>query len=98
MKYYKILMHIEHMINLMLKIYLVYFVWLFVIAGPETTVANIGQLVTDRLIFILILSIVILVHGSTYVMGLATITKQESVKSNRSPLRSTYFNHKNEGV
>jgi hypothetical protein len=81
----------------MLKIYLVYFVWLFVIAGPDTTVANIGQLVTDRLIFILILSIVILVHGSTYVMGLATITKQESVKSNAS-LRSTNLDSKYEGI
>ena len=97
MKIYKALVHIEQIGGLLFKAYVVYFMWLFIIATPQMTVANIGQLVSDKLVFSLILSMVILVHGSMYVLNLASKDKQRGVISNDPSIRANYSKQKGEG-
>ncbi len=97
MKIYKALMHIEQIGSLLFKAYVVYFMWLFIIATPQMTVANIGQLVSDKWVFSLILSMVILIHGSMHVLNLASKDKQRGIVSNGSSVRANYTKQKSEG-
>lgn len=90
MNIHKALLHIEQMTTLFFKVYVLYFMWLFVIADPQMTVANIGQLLSDKLIFSLILSMVILVHGSIYVISLSSQANRKAVVSNGLSLRAEH--------